>query len=901
MGEVYLAEDVELRRRVALKILPADVAANHERMRRFKQEAQAAAALNHPNIAHIYEIGEADGVHFIAMEFVDGFTLRPLIHDQQTPLSKLLRHLQHVAEGLAKAHASGIVHRDLKPDNIMVTRDGHAKILDFGLAKLVEPQQLSGSSSEMATAIIKQQSLPGTVLGTIGYMSPEQAQGRVHEIDHRSDIFSFGCILYEAITRHKAFEGKDVIDSLNRIIREQPASIATFAPAAPADLQRIVRRCLAKDPEDRYQTIKDVAIELRELRRELQGAGPDATIPPSSSAATVAPASSRDASSAPTVISQALPAASFTTRASSAEYVVSGIKQHKLGVMIVVGLIAVVAIGLSLGVYKWFGQRKLLLSFQSAKFTRLTNSGKASGVAISPDGKWLVHVIDDGDRQSLWLRQVAVPNSNTQVVPPSALIYFGLAFSPDGNYVYYSASEENEETGTCYQVPVLGGTPRKLFRGIGTSVTFSPDGKQIAYFSYVGDSDRLMIANADGSGARQIQERHGDELFYNADFSGLSWSPDGKILASPIANSIDMSIVAVDPVSGVINSFTRQRWRHVEQVAWLPDGQTLLVAAKDRGNAIVRLWQVDYPSGVAKQITTDLSDYSHFSLTTDSKSLAVVQTEVVTNLWTMAAFDSSRAIQITQGRSVNNAPAWTPDGRIVYTSRSGTNIELYVSDASGKTATPLTANSNNSEPAVTPDGRYIVFASDHSGAYCLWRTDRDGNNPVQLTKEPADGATISPDGKWIVYMRLANSVTLWKIPIEGGEPVRLTTQTAFSPEWSPDGKQLACWYQQEANGSYKLTIISPDNGAVVKLFDTDLNSPSRPRWTADGRALIVAVIRNGVGNLWEQPTDGSSPKQITNFSSERIYDFDISRDRKQVVLSRGTSSSDVVLITDFTR
>src|SRR3989440_1642231 len=215
------------------------------------------------------------------MEYIDGQTLRELIRDH-TDLAKLLRYLQHAAEGLAKAHANGIVHRDLKPDNIMVTRDGHAKILDFGLAKLIEPPQLSGSgSSEVATAIMQQHSTPGAVLGTVGYMSPEQAQGKVNEIDHRSDIFSFGCILYEAITRHKAFEGKDAIDSLNKIIRELPTPIANFNPDVPYDLQRIVRRCLAKDPEERYQTIKDVAIEIKEVRRELQGrAGIDTTVPP---------------------------------------------------------------------------------------------------------------------------------------------------------------------------------------------------------------------------------------------------------------------------------------------------------------------------------------------------------------------------------------------------------------------------------------------------------------------------------------------------------------------------------------------------------------------------------------------------------------------------------------------
>src|SRR3954469_18198870 len=245
MGEVYLAKDLELRRPVALKILPADVAANQDRMRRFKQEAQAAAALNHPNIAHIYEIGEATDVHFIAMEFVDGVTLRQLIHDQQTSLSKVLRHLQHIAEGLAKAHASGIVHRDLKPDNIMVTRDGHVKILDFGLAKLIAgSNEVSGDSedsSRVATAILPHQSTPGTIMGTAGYMSPEQAQGKTDQIDQRSDIFSFGCILFEAVTGRRAFEGADAIDPLNKIIREPAPQVSSIDPSAPADLQRIVR------------------------------------------------------------------------------------------------------------------------------------------------------------------------------------------------------------------------------------------------------------------------------------------------------------------------------------------------------------------------------------------------------------------------------------------------------------------------------------------------------------------------------------------------------------------------------------------------------------------------------------------------------------------------------------
>jgi eukaryotic-like serine/threonine-protein kinase len=325
MGEVYLAQDIRLHRKVALKLLPVAVASNKDRMRRFEQEAQAAAALNHPNIATIYEIGEHEGRHFIAMEFIDGQTLRELIYSQRPDLQKLLGYLQHVAEGLAKAHAAGIVHRDLKPDNIMVTRDGHAKVLDFGLAKLLEkPQVSSSTSSEIETALLPQQSTPGVVLGTVGYMSPEQAQGRTGEIDHRSDIFSFGCVLFEAATRHKSFAGKDALDSLHNIVHAPTPLVKDFNSAAPDELQRIVRRCLAKDPDDRYHAIKDVAIELKELRRELQ-LHAESTAPAVSSDFDTASRQSSDTSGA----------------SSNAEYVVSSIKQHKMAAALVILLILI--------------------------------------------------------------------------------------------------------------------------------------------------------------------------------------------------------------------------------------------------------------------------------------------------------------------------------------------------------------------------------------------------------------------------------------------------------------------------------------------------------------------------------------------------------------------------------
>ena len=284
MGEVYLAQDTKLDRKVALKILPADVASNRDRMERFIREAKSAAALSHPNIAQIFEIGEADStegkLNYIAMEFIEGVTLREKIHREHTELRKLLRYLQHAAEGLAKAHVSGIVHRDLKPDNIMITGDGHAKVLDFGLAKLTERQgdMATGRRGEEDPTIAlpprppvtPSLSTPGVIMGTVGYMSPEQAKGLTNEIDQRSDIFSFGCILFEAITGRRAFDGEDTLDSLHKIVHAPTPRIKEFRDDAPDELQRILRRCLAKDADKRYQTIKDVAIELKELRDELK-------------------------------------------------------------------------------------------------------------------------------------------------------------------------------------------------------------------------------------------------------------------------------------------------------------------------------------------------------------------------------------------------------------------------------------------------------------------------------------------------------------------------------------------------------------------------------------------------------------------------------------------------------
>jgi serine/threonine protein kinase/tetratricopeptide (TPR) repeat protein len=411
MGEVHLAEDTRLHRKVALKILPTELAANKDRMRRFEQEAHAAAALNHPNIAHIYEIGEGGGVNFIAMEFVDGATLREKIHREQTELKKLLRFLQHAAEGLAKAHAAGIVHRDLKPDNIMITRDGHAKILDFGLAKLVEPPPVPGGDpSEVATAMMPQHSTPGAIMGTVGYMSPEQAQGKTKEIDQRSDIFSFGCILFEAATGKKPFEGESVIKSLHMVVYEPAPLLADLNPSVPADLQRIVRRCLAKDPDDRYQSIKEVTIELKELRRELEGSGGiDTTVPPPTKFGV--PPSGGMASSLQTLPPEG--GTPSTHPPSSAEYVVSGIRKHKVSVGIALAILLVLISAAGYWLFKYRGS--------AGGGTEAINS-----IAVLPfenrSGSSDTDYLSDGLADSLIYRLSQLPN--LKVSPTSSVMRY---------------------------------------------------------------------------------------------------------------------------------------------------------------------------------------------------------------------------------------------------------------------------------------------------------------------------------------------------------------------------------------------------------------------------------------------------------------------------------------------
>ena len=932
MGEVYLAHDQALDRSVALKILPADLAAKKDRMERFVREAKAAAALNHPNIAHIYEIGESDGVNFIAMEFVDGDTLRQLIHGKPTDLKKLLRYLQHTAEALAKAHATGIVHRDLKPDNIMVTREGHAKILDFGLAKLIEPQLADpskASNEEQITAIMQQHSTPGVVMGTLGYMSPEQARGDVRDIDHRSDIFSFGCILFEAATRQKPFMGDTMVKSLHKIIYEPAPLLTDVNPTAPADLQRIVRRCLAKDPDERYQTIKDVAIELKELRREIESGAVLAPAVSASPSGAVNPMVtqplSQPISSSLEMQTAILPAASSTGHVSASPTALSAASMADRSARVRTAMFAITAliglVGLSVaGFMLWRSNRTP--PFAKVKATRITANGKATNAAISPDGRYIVHVINDAGRQSLELRLVAT-NTNQEIVPPAQVSYSGLAFSQDGNYLYYVMHDRANPRSTLYRKPVLGGEAAKVVSNIDGHPSFSPDGKRLAFLRFNSDRSEstVIVANADGSGEQMIASRQRPDIYRE-----VAWSPVGDVLALATLSykGTYHAGVATIPVSGGQEKpITSQTWFQVGQLAWAGDGSGLIVSAQEQSFGQNQLFYVDYPSGAVHGITNDLNDYSVVSVTADSKSLVTIQREANFNVWVTPvnpgalssppregpAIDRSPARQITSGGTRLDGAAglaWLPDGQLTYSSMASGSYDIWIMQPDGSGQKQLTSaiqgsiyHTHNYQSA-SPDGRYVVFTSDRvAGVPHIWRMDADGGNLKQLTNGNAElHPRVTPDGRSVIYGELSGRI-ISRVSIDGGEASQITDQgQGGGPAISADGKLIAFRHQPDPNGPSKIGIIAVDGGPVLKVLDVPSVELNLLAWTPDSRAVIFLDSRGGISNLWSQSIDGGEPTKLTDFRADRISWFDVSRDGKWLALSRGNASNDVVLFSD---
>jgi serine/threonine protein kinase len=903
MGEVYLAEDKRLGRKVALKLLPSSFTTNDDRLRRFEQEARAASALNHPNIITIYEIREAAGSHVIATEFVEGETLRLRLNRSALTLSEVLNISIQIADALSAAHKAGIIHRDIKPENIMLRPDGYVKVLDFGLAKLSE-QAAPAVAAEAPTIQVRTGS--GIVIGTAGYMSPEQARGL--GVDHRSDIFSLGAVIYEMLARRKPFEGETPSDTLASILKTEPPPLSRVAPGVPAELARIVTKTLRKDREERYQVIKDLWLDLKALKQELEfqdkldrsgAAEADATgimLPGEPTANITGPR--------PTVTRSAI--------SNISESISIEIKRHKVGaVLTVVALFLIVAAG-GFGIYKWLNKTTPVAHFSDVRLTRITNSGNAIDATISPDGKYIVYALSDRNRQSLYIRQVSTANDK-EIVSPAPLGFFGVTFSPDGSDLYYATKQM--DSGALYRVPILGGTAVKILDHIDGPISFSPDGKQFVlvrgHYPEIGQS-ALVIANIDGSGQRDLAVITSPRRLAPSFFTGPAWSPDGKIVASSVAMQGGPSkVVGFSVADGTEKDLSSQTWPFSARVQWLPDMSGLLVIAGDNP-AVAQLWVINYPEGSVRRVTNDLNQYRAIGLTQDGKKLSTIQAQGLVNLWVAPEGNASKAARLPTGNvsfysSTGNSVAWTRSGRIVFVTNEGGNADIWIADPDGGNRKQLTANgAMNFAPAVSADDRYIAFVSWREGKKQVWRMNLDGSNPVRLTSGLSDGVpSFTPDGRWIVYTAYDGvKPELWKISSDGGVPVKIADRPATVASVSPDGKWIAYSYPESTDPSAppnRIAIIAFDGGPSVQTFSFRESGTvlSLLQWAPDGKSVLYTTNINNVSNIWSQPVDGGSAKQITDFTDMLMTGFAFSHDGKQLACTRGTLMRDAILISDL--
>ncbi len=577
-------------------------------------------------------------------------------------------------------------------------------------------------------------------------------------------------------------------------------------------------------------------------------------------------------------------------------------KGSRYRTLIIIGTAILLFVGvIGYGIYRFkLNDAEREFSFQKAKLTRLTTTGKASGVGISPDGKYVVHVQIDGGRQSLWTRQVAT-QSNVQIVEPAAVFYAdSMTFSPDGNYVYYNIASQEYPDRALFQISTLGGPPRKLLENVHSSpITFSPDGKQFAFVRVEqGKEASLMIANADGTNERNLVSYDPAQLP-----ASPAWSPDGERIAYALSNlpSNDATISEARIADGSVKQLTKQRWLRASRLAWLADGSGIFMLGTPEQTFGFQIWHLSYADGEARQLTNDLNNYIGLSFAPGSGTLAVVQSETEANIWVARLGDAGDTRQVTSGTAkADVVTAWTPDGRIVYYSNASGTDDIWITGSDGAGAKQLTSNARiNQSPAVSPDGAYIVFHSDRTGVPHLWRMNLDGSDQRQLTNGASgeQNPQFSPDGRWLVYRTSSGKWTVWKIPAEGGDPVQLTDKLSRVPTVSPDGKMVAYLYRDE-NAPWRIAFAPFDGG---EPFKTDDVLPTLPfyRWTPDGRAIAYINSEGGVSNIFAQPLDGGKPAQLTDFKADQILSFAYSRDGKQLALSRGRVSNDVVLINNF--
>ena len=887
MGVVYEAEDTKLERRVALKFLPEGSHKDAPSLERFQREARSASSLNHPGICTIHAIEEHDGRTFIAMELLEGQSLDKLLVLGPLPTPRTVELGIQLADALDAAHKKGIVHRDIKPANIFVTDRGSVKILDFGLAKLLTQRDAGLHGTTLGDSETQILTSPGTAVGTIAYMSPEQARGE--ELDTRSDLFSLGAVLYQMVTGKAPFPGTTSAVIFDNILNAAPVSPVTLNPGVPAELERILNKALEKDRDVRYQVAAELRADLKRLQREID------------SGKTAAASSARV--SAATPVAASVPAVQ-PVPASSGSVIIEAARRNKLGAILGGGIALAVLVAAGFGIYSFLPHKKDQPT-KEMSIENLTNNGHVSLARISPEGKYLLHVLEENGLQSLWLRHIPT-GSNTQVVTPAATRYSGLTFSPDGNYIYFVRRDDSEQAiASLYDAPMLGGAPRLLIKDVDSPISFSPDGQRFAYLHQHGDSAAtdLKIARRDGSLERELF--HHKEIL--TDSLTLSWSPDGKTIVIPIVQPTAHDLggfLAVDAASGETKPVAIAKDRIYLEPSCFPDGSALLVSTTTAATGFLRnqLGIVSFPGGDFRLLTTDTNDYVHPNISADGRSIAASQ---VQGKFEIAIAPAGSPEKLTTIKLPSNLPTWgwdwTPDAQVLVV--QGPDIRM-VNPAGGDRVVFSEPRYPMDQVTSCGNGRYVVFRTlgRSGGAEAnFWRVDSNGTNLTRVTFGLNERIpTCSSDGKWLYYLDAAENHFLKRIPIEGGSPETIIKSPAEPYALSPDGKSIAIFEVRESDHVPMLVIYSVETGKKSAV-EFDPRGLASVGFMPSGKAILYLVREKGVDNLWVQPLDGTARRQLTHFTAQRIAAYAFSKDGAQLGFKRGHNESDAVLLRDVSR
>ncbi len=847
MGEVYRARDTRLGRDVAIKVLPEALATDSDRLRRFEQEARTIAALNHPNILGIHDIGTHDGAPFLVSEFLDGQTLREKLVSGPLPVRRAIEYALGIARGLAAAHEKGIVHRDLKPENVFVTRDGRIKVLDFGLAKLVRPED----NHETAVTLTSPLSSPGAVMGTVGYMSPEQVRGEA--IDPRSDVFSFGAVLYEMLTGERAFKRETSAETMTAILREEPPALSDNGLQGPPELQRILARCLEKSVTRRFQSASDLGFAMESLSGTSSG----------------------------------IPTGTWTAKSGSP----SKSRRAWIPWVIVAALLT--------GTAAWEMTRPPAAPanpLEKAHFTRVTDL-KSVEAAISPDGRFVAFVSDHDGPFDVWLSQVGtghVTNLTQGKAGPLPGPLRSVGFSGDGSEIWIGGGD----VGMRLRLMLLtGGTPRNFLNEEVVNLAWSPDGERIVYHTFA-KGDPMFVADRSGANARQIsQDRPGMHNHFPV------WSPDGRWIyfshGRPATGEMDLW--RINPAGGNPERLTQMN----SDVAYpTPVGdRTVFYVARDEDGAGPWLWAFDLKRRDSRRVSVGLEQYTSVQASSDGHKLVATISNPVAGLWTVPILDRVAEEGDVKPFPVPTVRALAPrfnGSSLFYLSSLGTGDGLWrLRDGQVTEVWKGVDGALLETPAVSPDGARVAIVLRRNGKRQLHVLSSDGAElqPIAQGIVPQGSSCWSPDGKWIVTgARDPTGPGLFKIPLDGGSPVRLVAGEALNPIWSPDGS-LIVYAGTNVRTFAPLLAVRPD-GTSVQLPDIILRRlGERVRFLPGGKSLIYMGGLLVSQDFWLLDLTSMKSRLLTRLqNSATMRTFDITPDGKQIVFDRLRENSQVVMI-----